>query len=56
MHYKDGTYCAVYGKKKAHDMLYRLSYCVNGLSVVPMSTRRKAAASLRDNGGEEREA
>jgi hypothetical protein len=42
IHYRNRTYIQVYGKKRAHDLLYQLSSCVQGLSVVPVMTERKA--------------
>lgn len=39
--YGDRTYIEVYGKKRAYDLLYNLSNCVNGLSVVPLEPKKK---------------
>jgi len=39
--YKDKPYIEVYGKKKAHDLLYRLSQSCEGLSVQPVMTPSK---------------
>ncbi|MDQ1910387.1 hypothetical protein RAC89_07740 [Paenibacillus sp. GD4] len=39
--YGDRTYLEVYGKKRAYDLLYSLSSCVNGLTVVPLHPKKK---------------
>lgn len=39
--YGDKTYIVIKGKKKAYAMLYQLSYCVNGLTVIPICPEKK---------------
>lgn len=39
--YKNKAYVEVYGKKKAHDLMYNLSFCVLGLSVEPVEPVKK---------------
>ena len=39
--YKRKVYFQIYGKRRAHELHYRLSRCVNGLTVIPLVTVRQ---------------
>jgi len=42
--YKRKIYFQIYGKRRAHEMHYRLSRCVNGLTVIPLITVRQSGS------------
>ncbi|TDG00327.1 hypothetical protein [Paenibacillus piri] len=42
IHYNGKIYVEVYGKKKAHDLLYQLSMCLEGLRVAGIQPKQKA--------------
>jgi hypothetical protein len=44
--YRNRVYMEVYGKKKAHDLLFVLGLCVQGLSVVPVKAEHKLRSRL----------
>lgn len=47
IYYGNKSYMIFYGKKKAYDMLYKLSNCLQGLAVKPVLTERKALLNNR---------
>lgn len=47
----DKMYIQVYGKKRAYELLYSLSSCVNGLYVMPVAPKlKKVQAELSKSG------
>lgn len=45
--YNNKRYIIVYGKKRAYDLAYKLSYCTIGLNVEPVEPTRKEFNAAR---------
>jgi len=43
--YKRRPYIELYGKKRAYDLLYHLSMCVDGLMVAPVNPKKNGKGS-----------